>query len=418
MKKNYVKILLFLIVIINCCVIACSKNLLDNEDTNTTSGTTITKTFTIQYNSNGGTGSNSPQSISSGNIVTLSDGSGFTKSGYQIKEWNTKNDGSGLTYSLGASVSFTSDITLYAIWITNLRALITEAQFNTLTPHKNYYATDAARYWGDVGNIALFNYEHLEAAALKFPKFLGEGDKTTRLKELAAFFANTSHETTGGWGDNYDDYTYTNTRYGYGYCFPRELDVLTAANTYYGNYANYQTFGGGYSAVSGQYYYGRGPIQTSYPYNYGPLSNDYYGETDGHTLLNNPNLILQTGELFWYAAIRFWMSPSGVKPSCHGSMIDNWDSETNISVAKRNANNLTMGFGLTVNIINGGLEAGNKTTNTFFKSLSDTYYQTYLKKVKDRQGFYKTFCTYMGISYSNDNLDCGSMYPFNQLIEP
>ena len=48
--------------------------------------------------------------------VTLDDGSDYTKSGYHIKEWNTKADGTGQTYGLSASITLWQDMTLYAIW--------------------------------------------------------------------------------------------------------------------------------------------------------------------------------------------------------------------------------------------------------------------------------------------------------------
>lgn len=50
------------------------------------------------------------------NQVTLNDGNDFYKSGYHIKEWNTKADGSGHTYGLNANITLWQSLTLYAIW--------------------------------------------------------------------------------------------------------------------------------------------------------------------------------------------------------------------------------------------------------------------------------------------------------------
>ena len=79
-----------------------------------------------------------------------------------------------------------------------VETLITKAQFDEMFPNKNYYAT--RQDFSDVPNKRLFSYENLVKAAANFPKFLTEGDAFDRKRELAAFLANTSHETTGGWG--------------------------------------------------------------------------------------------------------------------------------------------------------------------------------------------------------------------------
>ena len=40
----------------------------------------------------------------------------FTREGYNFTGWNTKADGTGTSYAVGAEVTLTSDITLYAQW--------------------------------------------------------------------------------------------------------------------------------------------------------------------------------------------------------------------------------------------------------------------------------------------------------------
>ena len=72
---------------------------------------------TITYMPNGAT-SGSQKSVTNTitSQVTLDDGSGYTKTGYHIKEWNTKANGTGQTYGLSASITLWQDMTLYAIW--------------------------------------------------------------------------------------------------------------------------------------------------------------------------------------------------------------------------------------------------------------------------------------------------------------
>lgn len=72
--------------------------------------------YTIKYNSNGGTGSISPQSIEVGKSATIRAGSSLVREGYDFKNWNTKADGSGTTYTNGQSYTGKSNLTLYAQW--------------------------------------------------------------------------------------------------------------------------------------------------------------------------------------------------------------------------------------------------------------------------------------------------------------
>ncbi|MCB9197394.1 MAG: InlB B-repeat-containing protein [Flavobacteriales bacterium] len=85
---------------------------------NTSTGNfTISRTcatvHTVTFDSNGGSGSMSPQSATSSTPLTTNS---FTQSGCYFVEWNTAADGSGTTYANGANYSFSSDITLYAQW--------------------------------------------------------------------------------------------------------------------------------------------------------------------------------------------------------------------------------------------------------------------------------------------------------------
>ena len=70
----------------------------------------------ISYNNNGGSGSITDQSATWSDEVKLSDGEGFTKSGYHIKEWNTSKDGTGSAYGISQLVTVWKSMTLYAIW--------------------------------------------------------------------------------------------------------------------------------------------------------------------------------------------------------------------------------------------------------------------------------------------------------------
>lgn len=85
---------------------------------NPASGSSSTQTFTIYYNGNGGSTSVSSTAASSDGSVTLTS-STPTRSGYTFIGWNTRADGTGITYTAGSSLTLTASLTLYAQWQNN-----------------------------------------------------------------------------------------------------------------------------------------------------------------------------------------------------------------------------------------------------------------------------------------------------------
>ena len=81
---------------------------------------------TVSYDANGGSGSIASFTKFYSEVgetayyETLSDGSGFSKAGYYITEWNTMPDGSGTSYPLSGAYTAngTTAVTLYAQWKT------------------------------------------------------------------------------------------------------------------------------------------------------------------------------------------------------------------------------------------------------------------------------------------------------------
>ena len=80
-------------------------------------GTEEPETYTVTYNSNGGTGTvtdaNSP--YQPGSTVTVKTNS-FTKTGKTFGAWNTLPDGNGTEYQPNATFAINRNMTLYAIW--------------------------------------------------------------------------------------------------------------------------------------------------------------------------------------------------------------------------------------------------------------------------------------------------------------
>ena len=203
-----------------------------------------------------------------------------------------------------------------------------------------------------------------------YSNFCSEKDMQTNKKELAAFFAQISHETRHGQDGQYND----------GLMYIHELNTSLP----------YIADNDEYPAVKGKKYYGRGPMQISYNGNYGYASDCIFGNKN--VLLNNPDLVQTDPVVAFKTAIYFWMTPQTNKPSAHDVMIGKWQP----SVADR-AKGRTPGFGMTTNIINGQVEC-DKGGN--------------MENMNDRIGFYKHFLKLLGATDPNCACSCGSMKPY------
>ncbi|XP_066370466.1 chitinase 1-like [Miscanthus floridulus] len=245
----------------------------------------------------------------------------------------------------------------------SVASIISESLFNQMLLHRNDAACPAGGF---------YTYSAFIAAANVFSGFGTTGSADTRKRELAAFLAQTSHETTGGWA------TAPDGPYAWGYCFKEEQGASSGPD-----YCQPSTQ---WPCAAGKKYYGRGPIQISYNYNYGPA-----GQAIGAGILANPDLVASNPTVSFETAVWFWMTPQSPKPSCHAVMTGQWRPSGADTAAAR-----LPGYGVVTNIINGGLECGQGADS----------------RAADRIGFYKRYCDLLGVSYG-DNLDCANQRPFN-----
>ncbi|WP_299530058.1 glycoside hydrolase family 19 protein [uncultured Streptomyces sp.] len=170
--------------------------------------------------------------------------------------------------------------------------VVSEAQFNQMFPSRNSFYT----------------YSGLTAALSAYPAFTTTGSDTVKRQEAAAFLANVSHETGG-------------------------LVHVVEQNT--ANYPHYCDTSQPYGCPAGQAaYYGRGPIQLSWNFNYKAA-----GDALGIDLLGNPNLVQTNAAVAWKTALWYWNTQSGP-----GTM------------TPHNAIVNGAGFGETIRSINGSLE--------------------------------------------------------------
>lgn len=122
-------------------------------------------TYTIKYNANGGSGTMSDTGATYGTAVTLRTNA-FTRQHYTFKNWNTKADGSGTSYSNGASVSNLTathggTVTLYAQWTGVTYTVSYNANGGTSTPSSHsvqYPGTLALRSAISKANTSVAGY--------------------------------------------------------------------------------------------------------------------------------------------------------------------------------------------------------------------------------------------------------------------
>jgi chitinase len=105
------------------------------------------------------------------------------------------------------------------------------------------------------------------------------------------------------------------------------------------NRGDYCSSSGACPCQPGKRYYGRGPIQLSWNFNYCSA-----GAALGVDLRSNPDLVAQDPTIAWRTGIWFWMTSSGAGVrTCHDSIV--------------NGN----GFGETIRTINGSLECNGRS---------------------------------------------------------
>ena len=213
------------------------------------------------------------------------------------------------------------------------------------------------------------------SVTVDYGDFLQVGDLNTKKAELAAFLGNISHETTGGWDSAPDG------PYAWGLFYKEEAGMNDDTQ---GMYVASSEL---YPAYGNKSYHGRGPIQISYNYNYGQFSDFIY--FDKNILLKEPEKVSHDPVLSFESAIWFWMTPQGRKPSCHDIMANVWQPNADDIAAGRDKSK----FGMTVNVINGGLECGSGDGDS---------------RVLNRIGYYKRYSEIMNAPLE-DYLDCGQM---------
>lgn len=152
------------------------------------------------------------------------------------------------------------------------------------------------------------------------------------------------------------------------------------------------TFTSGPNAGRFKSYFGRGAKQLSYNYNYGPFSDAMFGSV--RTLLDQPELVADTW-LNLASATFFYMYPQPPKPSMLHVIDGTWKPNQ-----RDIANGLLPGFGVTTQIINGGVECGGANEHA---------------QSQNRINYYRQAAAYFKVPVAeNEVLGCKGMKQFDE----
>jgi hypothetical protein len=196
--------------------------------------------------------------------------------------------------------------------------IVSEQLFNQMFPNRNGFYT----------------YQGLVDATREYEAFAGTGTDEQRRREAAAFLGNVARET--------GELVYVEQIEQGEYCASRP----------------------GCECEPGKRYFGRGPIQISWNYNYCAA-----GEVLGHNLRENPDLVAQNPTIAWATGLWFWMTQRGAgNYAPHVAIVEG------------------RGFGETIRSINGSQECNG----------------AWSEAVVARVAFYEKFCQILGVSPGGD----------------
>jgi predicted chitinase len=208
---------------------------------------------------------------------------------------------------------------------TGLASILSKATFESMFPGRNGFYT----------------YEGLVEATKKYPAFATTGSVDARKREIAAFLANVNHETGA---------------------------LVYVEEIAKGDYTDWGS--SGCAPEAGKRYYGRGPIQLSWNYNYCAASRSIFG--DQEVLRRDPDRVAREAWVAWATGIWYWMTSTGPGTmTCHDAMAND------------------RGFGETIRSINGSLECGGRNPT----------------QVNSRIDAYRRFCSMLGVD-PGGNLTC------------
>ncbi|XP_059453506.1 endochitinase EP3-like [Corylus avellana] len=184
---------------------------------------------------------------------------------------------------------------------------------------------------GDCPGKSFYTRAAFLDALNSYPQFGTTGTADDSKREIAAFFAHVTHETGS-------------------LCY---IEEINGASQDYCDESNTQ-----YPCNPAKKYFGRGPLQLTWNYNYGAAGNSI-----GFDGLNSPETVATDVVISFKTALWFWMN------NCHQV--------------------LNQGFGATIRAINGAIECNGGNPGA----------------VQSRINYYNQYCSQLGVA-PGDNLSC------------
>jgi len=135
-------------------------------------------TPTVAFDANGGTGTAPyPQTVNAGSSITIPGAGELVKDGHTFGGWNTRADGMGTSFSIGATFMPLRNITLYAVWDANTITVPGDTLAAQLS-----WLHDSARN----GNVYIVEITGNESVAPQTLSFAGRNDVTVILRGRGA----------------------------------------------------------------------------------------------------------------------------------------------------------------------------------------------------------------------------------------
>lgn len=241
-----------------------------------------------------------------------------------------------------------------------------------------------------------YTYDNFLKAVGKFPSFCGDYDdgrdaETICKRSLSTMFAHFTQETGG-----HNDYSAIE-QWRQGLVYVREVGWSEEMRDGYNGECDPNLWQGErwpcgtFEDGSFKSYFGRGAKQLSYNYNYGPFSEAMTGSV--HTLMDHPELVADSW-LNLASAVFFFVYPQPPKPSMLHVIDGTWQpNEHDIT------SGLVPGFGVTTQIINGGVECGGSVE---------------VAASQNRISYFHSFSDHLGVNVPADEvLGCKSMLQFS-----
>nr|WMZ41542.1 chitinase [Linum usitatissimum] len=148
---------------------------------------------------------------------------------------------------------------------------VVEAQVaNIVTPA--FFNGIRNRAGNNCAGKSFYTREAFIQAARSYPSFGNRGSDAGSKREIAAFFAHVTHETGS-------------------MCYIEEINKAEYCDR------------SRYPCAQGKRYYGRGPLQLTWNYNYAEA-----GKANGFDGVANPDIVARDPVLAWRTALWFWMT--------------------------------------------------------------------------------------------------------------